>query len=692
MDAIFTRKDEIHDNYHGVSVDDPYRWLEDAASEEVQAWSEAQSALARSYLDAIPMRERIQARYTELMNYAKSTVPCKKGHRYYFTKNSGLQNQSVLYRQDTLGGESCVVLDPNKLSSDGTVALVNQAFSEDGQLLAYGTSTGGSDWQDLHIRQVDSGTDYDDVIRWCKFTPIAWTHDNAGFYYRRFPEPGTVSPEDQTNFNKVYWHKVGTEQAEDVLIYERPDAKELAFYPFITSDGEYLVLHIQRGTDPQNRVYYREVASDGAFVRLLDEADASYHFVGNDGPLFYFRTNLNAPRGRIIVIDIRQPESANWRELVPEQEDVIAFALMVNSQFVIAYIHHVHHTLHIYGTDGRFVSNIALPTLGSLVDISGEQTDTELFFSFTSFLYPPAIYRYDFTNQTLSLLSKTETNFNVDEYETQQVFYTSKDGTRVPMFLIHKKGLIFDGNNPVLLSGYGGFNISLMPSYSTTLSLWVENGGVYAVANLRGGGEYGEEWHQAGILEKKQNVFDDFIAAAEWLIANNYTNSSKLAITGGSNGGLLVAACMVQRPELYSAVICRVPVLDMLRYHRFTVGHYWVGEYGNAEKSKEHFQFLYAYSPLHNVKEGTVYPATLIMTADTDDRVVPAHAKKFTATLQAANDGDNPILLRLEMKAGHGFGKPTTKVIEEESDVLAFLFHRFDMGITQNCASGTLSR
>lgn len=681
MDIPFTRRDDTRENYHGTVVADPYRWLEDAASPEVQAWSEAQNALTRSYLDAIPMRERIQARYTELMNYAKYSVPRKKGDRYYFAKNSGLQNQAVLYRQDAPGGESSVVLDPNTLSSDGTVALTNQVFSKDGRLLVYGTSSSGSDWQELHIRDVDSGTDYPDLIRWCKFTSIAWRDDNAGFYYSRFPEPGTVPPEDQTNFNQVYWHQLGTQQTEDILTYERPDAKELGFHPLITDDGKYLLLHVWNGTDPRNRIYYREVASDGDFVRLLDEADASYDFLGNDGPLFYFHTNLNAPRGRIIAIDIRQPERTNWRELVPEQEDVIAFSLMVNSQFVIAYMHHAHHTLHIYGTDGRFVREITLPTLGSIVGISGEQTDTELFFSFTSFLYPPTIYRYDFTDQSLSLLYKTETSFNAAGYETQQIFYNSKDGTRVPMFLIHKKGLKLDSNNPVLLYGYGGYNVSMTPSYSTTIGLWVENGGVYAVANLRGGNEYGEEWHQAGMLEKKQNVFDDFIAAAEWLIANKYTTSSKLAIMGGSNGGLLVAACMVQRPELYGAVICRVPVIDMLRYHRFTVGRYWVGEYGNAEKSKEHFDFLYAYSPLHNVKEGTVYPATLIMTADTDDRVVPAHAKKFTATLQAANGGNNPILLRLEMKAGHGLGKPTTKVIEEESDMLAFLFQRFGMNI-----------
>jgi prolyl oligopeptidase len=677
------RRDETQDNYHGTIVVDPYRWLEDAASAETQSWSEAQNTLARAYLNALPARERIQARYTELMNYPKYGVPRKKGDRYYFSQNSGLQNQAVLYMQQPLGAESKLVLDPNTLSSDGTVALTNQAFSQDGRLLAYGTSSSGSDWQELRIRDVDSGSDYDDMIRWCKFTGVAWRHDDTGysFYYSRFPQPETVPQEDQTNFNKVYWHKVGTTQEEDVLVYERPDQKELAFDPFITDDEQYLLLHVWHGTDPKNRVYYREVASDASFVRLLDEADASYNFIGNDGPLFYFQTDLDASRGRIVAIDIRQPERENWRELVPEQEDVIAFSLMVNSQLVIAFMHHAHHVLHIYRTDGSFVRNIALPTLGSIAGISGKQTDTELFFSFTSFLYPPSVYRYDFTDQTTSLLYGTEVKFDPSNYTTQQVFYTSKDGTRVPMFLIHKKDLMLDGNNPVLLYGYGGFNVSLTPAYSTNINLWVEHGGVYAVANLRGGNEYGEEWHQAGMLAKKQNVFDDFIAAAEWLISNKYTSSSRLAITGGSNGGLLVAACMLQRPELYGAVVCRVPVIDMLRYHRFTVGRYWIPEYGNAEQSEEHFRFLYAYSPLHNIKPGTVYPPTLIMTADTDDRVVPAHAKKFTATLQPANGGSNPILLRLEMKAGHGLGKPITKIIEEESDMLAFLFDQFSMQV-----------
>ncbi len=443
------------------------------------------------------------------------------------------------------------------------------------------------------------------------------------------------------------------------------------------------MLHVWHGTDPENRLYYRKVDSDGPFIRLLDAADASYNLIGNNGSIFYIQTNLDAPRSRVIAIDLEHPDRANWQELIPQQEDVISFVTMVNNQFVVTYMHDAHHEMKIYNLDGNYVQDIILPTLGSIVEISGKPQHTEMFISFTSFLYPPTIFRYDFLSGTLSLLYSASIDFEAASYETTQVFYTSKDGTRVPMFLTHKKGLVLDGNNPLLLYGYGGFDVSMTPSFTVPTLVWLENGGVYAVANLRGGGEYGEEWHRAGTLEHKQNVFDDFIAAAEWLIANKYTNTSRLAIQGGSNGGLLVAACMVQRPDLFGAVICQVPVIDMLRYHKFTVGRYWVSDYGNAETNPEHFKFMYAYSPLHNVKEGVAYPATFILAADTDDRVVPAHAKKFAATLQAANGGNNPILLRIEMKAGHGLGKPTAKVIEERSDILAFLFDRFGMSTHQ---------
>ncbi len=673
MNRPTTRRDNVVEDYHGTSVADPYRWLEDARSEETRAWARAQNALTRQYLDAISEREKLQQRFTDLWNYPKYSVISKEGNRYFFAKNSGLQNQSVLYMEETLEGPPSPVLDPNTFSTDGTVALTNQSFSKDGSLLVYGTSSSGSDWQELRIRRVDSATDFEEIIKWLKFTTIAWRHDNQGFYYSRFPEPDTVPIEDQANFRKVYWHQIGTPQSQDQLIFERPDAKELGFLPYMSHDGQYLLLDVSHGTDPKNRIYYREEGSDQPFVRLLDKADAHYDFIDNDGTTFYFHTNLDAPHGRIIAIDIAHPEPANWRVLVPEQEDVIALVQRVNHQFVVQYMHAASHRLKLYNTDGSFVREIELPTSGSITEMSGKPDDTELFINFTSYLYPPGIYHYDFRSDTLSLLHSSEIKFDVSKYQTTQVFYPSKDGTRISMFLTHRKDLPLDGNNPTLLYGYGGFDISLTPTFNIPPLLWIEKGGIYAVANLRGGNEYGEEWHLAGMLEKKQNVFDDFIAAAEWLIANKYTSTARLAINGRSNGGLLVAACMVQRPDLYGAVVCGVPVIDMLRYHKFTVGRYWIPEYGDAEHNPEHFKFLYAYSPLHNVKEGVEYPPTLILTAESDDRVVPAHSMKFAATLQAAQKGENPILLWVEMKAGHGMGKPTSKVIEEESDMLAFL-------------------
>jgi len=679
LKKITTRKGDVVEDYHGTQVADPYRWLEDPQSEEIKAWVEEQNEVTFDYLKNIPYREQIRERLTELWDYPKYSAPYKKGGRYFFSKNDGLQNQSVLYMQQTLESEPVPVLDPNTFSVDGTVALTDSSFSENGLLLAYGTSSSGSDWREYRVRRIDDSSDYPEVIRWCRATSIAWRHDNAGFFYNRLPTPGTVPEEDQNNYSRVYWHTLNTQQEEDALVYERPDAKELSFAPSITDDGAYLVLHVWHGTDAENRLYYREVNSDGPFVRLLDDADAMYSVVGNSGPIFYIHTDLDAPRGRIIAIDLRSPERLHWQELIPQQDDVIAFVSMINQQFIVTYMHDAHHQMLIYHLDGSFDHEIPLPTLGSVVEISGEPEDTEMFFSFTSYLFPPTTYHYDFPSSALTLFRRPEILFDPDDYETEQVFYPSKDGTRIPLFLTYKKGLQLDGDNPTFLYGYGGFNVSLTPGFAVSRLLWLEHGGIFALANLRGGNEYGEEWHKAAMLEKKQNVFDDFIAAGKWLIAHKYTSTPKLAINGGSNGGLLVGACMVQRPDLYGAVVCAVPVIDMLRYHKFTVGRYWTGEYGNAELDAEHFKFMYAYSPLHNVTDGVAYPATLILSADTDDRVVPAHAKKFAARLQEANGGPNPIYLRIETKAGHGLGKPTTKVIEEQTDMYAFLFDRFGM-------------
>ncbi len=673
------RKDSTTDVYRGIEVADPYRWLEDADADETQAWVSQQNKLTCDFLATVTAREKIKVRLTNLWDYPRYSAPSKEGSRYFFWKNDGLQNQSVLYQQESLQSEPRTVINPNLLSVDGTVALTTTALSKDGTLLAYGLSRSGSDRQEIKIRPVDSRQDYDETLQWCRFARIAWKHNNEGFFYNRFPEPNTVPSEDQTNYSRVYRHKLGTPQSEDQLIYERPDDKELGFSPFITEDGKFLILHVYRGTDTRNRIYYRLVSSTSPFVRLLDDADARYDFIGNLDSVFYFHSDLNAPRGRIIAIDTKNPARENWREILPEQTDVIDYVALVNNHFVVAYLHDVHHKLKIYDSYGTYVREIPLPTFGTVSGLSGKQYEAEMFFSFASFLFPGTIYHYDFTNDNLAVFRRAEIDFAASGYETRQVFYHSKDGTRVPMFITHRKGLKLNGNNPTLLYGYGGFNISRRPYFSVSTLIWLEMGGVYAVANLRGGGEYGQAWHQGGMLDKKQNVFDDFIAAAEWLIENKYTNPKKLAIRGGSNGGLLVAACMLQRPRLFGAVVCQVPVTDMLRYHKFTVGRYWIPEYGSAEASPEQFKYLYTYSPLHNVKSDIEYPPILVTSADTDDRVVPAHAKKFVATLQAEAAGKNPILLRVETKAGHGRGKPTAKIIDELADIYAFLFKTLDM-------------
>ncbi len=672
-----TKKVDVVDDYHGTKVADPYRWLEDADSEETIQWVEAQNELTFGYLHAGKTYENIKKRLTDLWNYPKYSAPSKKGDRYFFSKNDGLQNQSVVYMQESLDGEPQVLFDPNQWSEEGTVALSGMKLSEDGRLVAYAKSKSGSDRQTYYIRNVGSGKEYDEAIRWCKFTGIAWKHDNSGFFYNRFPEPGTVAKEDRNNFNKVYWHRAGTSQSEDSLIYEDPDNKVLTFHPIISDDGAYLLLYVSEGTDPNNRIYYRPVDSNKPFVKILNKADANYSPIYNEGSLFYFKTNLDAPRGRIIAIDLEKPGREHWKTIIPQQEDVLDYVKVVNNHFVTAYMKDAHHQLSVYNLKGDLVNTIDLPTIGSVQGLSGNPEDSDMFITFASFTYPPTIYHYDFDNNAMEIFRESEIDFDPDQYVSKQIFYRSKDGTRVPMFITHKKGLKPEGDNPTLLYGYGGFNVSLTPYFSISRLIWLEQGGVFALANIRGGDEYGEAWHKAGMLDNKQNVFDDFIAAGEWLIENDYTRPEQLAINGGSNGGLLVAACMLQQPELFGAVVCQVPVIDMLRYHKFTVGRYWAPEYGNAEKNPEHFEFLYAYSPLHNVESGKDYPPTLITTADTDDRVAPLHAKKFAATLQEKYKGDNPIFLRVETKAGHGAGKPTTKVINEVSDIYTFLFKTF---------------
>ncbi|MGH7605828.1 MAG: prolyl oligopeptidase family serine peptidase [Gemmatimonadales bacterium] len=681
-----TRKGDVVDDYHGTLVADPYRWLEDVDSPETVAWVEAQNRVTFGYLEQIPQREQIRRRLTELWDYPKYGAPFKKGGRYFFFKNSGLQNQSVLYTQDSLTGEPQLLLDPNTLSPDGTVALSTLALSEDGRLLVYGTSGSGSDWQEFRVRDVATRRNHIDHLRWIKFSGAAWTHDGAGFFYSRYPQP-TPGGDPLLAVNrdqKVYYHRIGTDQAADQLVYERPDHPDWGFSADVSADGRYAVYSVWLGTDRRNRIYYQDLIDPqhpsitAPVVRLLDDFDASYEFVGNDGPVFYFATDADAPRKRVIAVDTRRPERGAWREVVPQAEDVLESVEIIHDTFVARYLHDAHSQLRLFALDGGPAGEVALPALGSVVQVTGERQDTEMFYAFTSFLYPTTIFRYDFTTGQSSVFKAPEISFDPSGYETVQVFYQSRDGTRIPLFLTYRKGLRRDGTNPTYLYGYGGFNVSLTPGFSIAILAWLEMGGVYAQANLRGGAEYGEEWHQAGMLDRKQNVFDDFIAAAEYLIAERYTSPARLAIGGGSNGGLLVGVALNQRPELFAAALPAVGVMDMLRFHKFTIGWAWVTEYGSAD-SVAQFPFLYRYSPLHNIRPGGHYPATLVTTADHDDRVVPGHSFKYAAALQAAQAGPAPVLIRIETKAGHGAGKPTAKIIEEQTDRWAFLVHHLQM-------------
>jgi len=678
------RKSDVVDDYHGTRVPDPYRWLEDPDSPESRAWIEAQNRLTAAYLAEIPARDTIRQRLTKLWNYPKYGAPFRKAGRYFFLKNDGLQNQSVLYKQASLEATPETLLDPNILSEDGTVALSTLAVSDNGRLLAYGTAASGSDWEEFRVRDVVTARDLPDHLKWIKFSGASWTKDGAGFFYSRYPEPTDKALTDVNRFQRLYYHRLGTDQAQDVLVYERPDQPDWGMNAEVTDDGRYAVLTVWLGTDRRNRVYYRDLKDPrhpritGEVVRLLDDFDASYAFVGNDGPVFYFLTDLDAPRKRVIAIDTRHPERGRWRELIPQGQDVLEGVQIIHDTFVANYMHDASSRLRLFALDGRMLKDLELPTLGSIGSISGERKDDEMFYAFTSFLYPTTIFRYDFKSGATSVFKAPTIDFDPSRYETKQVFYTSKDGTRVPMFITYKKGLTLDGSNPTYLYGYGGFNISLTPSFSVAMLVWLEMGGVYAVPNLRGGGEYGEEWHQGGMHEKKQNVFDDFIAAAEYLMAQRYTSPAKLAIAGGSNGGLLVGAAMTQRPELFGAALPAVGVMDMLRFHKFTIGWAWVTDYGSADSAAQ-FPYLYKYSPLHNIRAGTRYPATLVTTADHDDRVVPGHSFKFTATLQAAQAGPQPVLIEIETKAGHGAGKPTSKLIEEQGDRMAFLVKNLGM-------------
>jgi prolyl oligopeptidase len=670
------------DNYHGTVVTDPYRWLENPDSPETRAWIESQNQVTFGYLGEIPARETIKQRLTKLWDYEKYSIPFKEGEQYFYFKNNGLQNQSVLYTLKSLDAEPRILLDPNKFSEDGTVALSGLSISEDGKLLAYGISTSGSDWQEWKVRDIETGEDLQDHLKWIKFSGASWTHDRQGFFYSRYDEPNEKTRlEDVNYYQKLYYHQLGKPQSEDVLIYHRPDQKEWGFSGGVTEDGRYLIISVWLGTDSKNLVFYKDLTNPNAeVVELINEFEADYSFIDNDGSVFYFRTDLNAPRGRLIAIDTNKAAPENWQEIIPQSAETLEGVSILNNQLVADYLKDAHTQIKIFDLKGEFIREVELPGLGSAGGFGGKRYDTETFYNFTSFTIPGTIYRYDMVTGKSEVFRAPQVDFNPDDYETKQVFYHSKDGTRVPMFITHKKGIKLDGNNPTYLYAYGGFNASMTPGFSVSLLVWMEMGGVYAMPNLRGGGEYGEEWHQGGMKEKKQNVFDDFIAAAEWLIANKYTKTDKLAIAGGSNGGLLVGACMTQRPDLFGAALPAVGVMDMLRFHKFTIGWAWTAEYGSPDNPEE-FPALYAYSPLHNLKPDTAYPATLITTADHDDRVVPAHSFKFAAALQANHTGDAPVLIRIETKAGHGAGKPTAKIIEEAADKWAFLVRTLDVEV-----------
>jgi len=679
-----SRTVDVVDDYHGTKVADPYRWLEDADAPETAAWVTAQNELTFAHLAAIPGRDAIRARMTALWNYERYETPARKGDWYFYKKNDGLQNQPVVYKQNVASGETSVFIDPNTFSQDGTVALTVLEFSDDVRFAVYGRSVAGSDWQEFFVRDVATGRDLPDHLGRIKFSTAAWTRDGRGFFYSRYPEPKGNELTAANRGHTVYYHYLGNDQSADLKIFARADRPEWGMQAKTTDDGRYVVIDISQGSDSKNRVYLIDMLDpdepklNAAVQPLLDEADASYNFVGNDGPVFYFTTDLDAPRGRLIAIDTNAPDRANWKTVIAETPQTLQGVSLVGERFVARYLRDAASRVSIHTLAGALEREIALPALGAASGFTGKRADAETFYSFTSYLYPTTVFRYDFAAGRSEVFREPALDFDASAYETRQVFCTSKDGTRVPMFVTMKKGTPLDGANPTLLFGYGGFNVAMTPAFNIENLVWLEMGGVYAVANLRGGSEYGEAWHDGGRLHKKQNVFDDCIAAAEYLIDAGYTSSEKLALHGRSNGGLLVGAVVNQRPDLFAVALPTVGVMDMLRFTKFTIGWAWTSDYGSPE-TPDGFATLRAYSPYHNIKKGAAYPATLVTTGDHDDRVVPGHSYKYAAALQAAQVGDAPVLIRIDTSAGHGAGKPTSKLIEERADQWAFAAHVLGM-------------
>ena len=674
-----TRKDDTTDTYFGTVVADPYRWLEDDTSDEVAAWVEAENKVTDRYLKKIPFRKAILSRLKEVSDYEKIGVPVKhKNGKWYFYRNDGLKNQSVLYEMDSPGSEARVFLDPNTLSEDGTVALKGTYFSNDGKYMAYSISRSGSDWQEFYVMDVKTGELLDDHIEWAKFSGAAWKGD--GFYYSAYDTPSGDGHEysGKNEGHKVFYHKLGTPQSEDVLFYSNP-AEPLRFYTLSINEEETMAFLSEDGADLGNNLYVKDLRNPKSeFVQVTRDMSASCYPIDTDGEKIFLFTNFEAPMNKVVIADLKNPSWKNWKELVPETANVLEQADFIGGHLFLSYSKDASTHTYMCEEDGTVIREIALPGVGS-ASFSGRRDSPECFYSYSSFTVPGTVYKFDPETGESTEFSAPKTNFDLSGFESVQVFYPSKDGMDIPMFLTYKKGLELNGKNPVYLYGYGGFDISLPPSFSASRIPFLEAGGIYAQANLRGGGEYGEEWHRAGTRFNKQNVFDDFIAAAEWLVKNNYTNPSKIAIVGGSNGGLLVGACMTQRPDLFAVAIPQVGVMDMLRYHKFTIGWNWAPDYGTSEESEEMFEYLRGYSPLHNLKEGVSYPATLVTTADHDDRVVPAHSFKFAARLQECNAGPNPTLIRIDSKAGHGGGKPLAKVLEEQADIYSFIMKNMGM-------------
>lgn len=677
-----TRMEKIVDHYFGVEVADPFRWLEDANSKDTKLWVKAQNAVSSGYLSRIPFRQNINERLTSLWDYERHGTPWREGNHYFYYRNDGMQNQSVLYVREGRDGKSRIFLDPNALSEEGLISVNQLGASNDGRYMAYSLSTSGSDWNEIFVKEIATGRQLDDHIRWVKFSPIAWMGN--GFYYSRYDAPSPGDELSGTNkFHKVYYHELGTSQEEDRLVFYNPDHPRRIHSVRTTSDERFALLSESQSTSG-NALWIKDMRKpEEGFQKIIDSFSYNNRFIDHiDGKLLV-HTDYSAPRYRLVLIDPSLPDPANWKEIIPEKDDVLQNVYYIGGKLITIYLQDAHNRVFVYNTHGILEAEIDLPTIGSVRSFTGKKDEPIAFFSFTSFTFPNTIFKYDIRTRSYEVYFQPDVGFNPYDYETRQVFYTSNDGTQIPMFIVHRKGLELNGENPTLLFGYGGFNVSMRPGFAITRMILLENDGVFALANIRGGGEYGRDWHEAGKQLNRQNVFDDFIAAAEYLIENNFTNPSKLAIQGGSNGGLLVGAAMTQRPDLFKVALPAVGVLDMLRYHLFTIGWAWADDYGTSEDEK-HFHNLLSYSPLHNIEEGINYPATMVTTADHDDRVVPAHSFKFIAELQRKHRGPNPVIIRIETDAGHGAGKPVSKAIEEQTDIWSFMF--YNMGITPKYA------